>query len=271
MNIGFMYTIELLLPIYISTILSLLSAVFLLALYLKDNSIIDIVYGPTFALVAWVMIFYTNTKDIFPILISVCITLWALRLGARLLKKNWRKPEDQRYATWRREWKKRGSFYFIVRSYIQIFLLQGLIISIIGLPIVISIVYTDYVHPVLFILSMTIFVFGLMYESIADYQLDSFLKQKKLGKNTSELMTTGLFTYSRRPNYFGEITIWVGLSISVISTPIWWLAIFSPLTIWYIITFITGPMLEKIFLDTYPEKYKKYMETTNYLLPGPQK
>jgi len=80
-------------------------------------------------------------------------------------------------------------------------------------------------------------------------------------------MTRGLFSLSRRPNYFGETLIWWGLAIMVLPLPLGWIAISSPLLITYIVTKVTGPMLEDSFLEKYPEKYQHYMDTTSYFIP----
>ncbi len=84
-------------------------------------------------------------------------------------------------------------------------------------------------------------------------------------------MTTGLFRYSRRPNYFGETLIWWGLAIMVLPLPFGYLALISPIVITYIVTCVTGPMLEKIFLARNEAEYRAYMETTSYFIPLPPK
>ena len=80
-------------------------------------------------------------------------------------------------------------------------------------------------------------------------------------------MVTGLFRYARRPNYFGETLIWWGLAVIVLPLPFGYLGLISPLLITYIVTMVTGPMLEKIFLEKYPTEYRAYMDRTNYFIP----
>jgi steroid 5-alpha reductase family enzyme len=117
------------------------------------------------------------------------------------------------------------------------------------------------------LVGVCVFLFGITFESLADYQLDQFLARKRAGTEPTVLMTTGLFRYARRPNYFGETMIWWGLSIIVLPLPFGYLTLVSPLLITYIVTKVTGPMLEKIFLDKYPSEYREYMRTTNYFIP----
>ena len=254
-----------------AVIILFLTIIFILALIKKDNSIMDIAYGPTFTLAGWLTAFLTDSFNTLTVLLLICITLWSLRLSIRIGKKNWGKPEDVRYANWRSEWSKKSASYFILRSYFQIYVLQGLIISLVSMPIVLAIsTQLNSIHPVTYI-GVLLFIIGITLETVADYQLDTFIKKKKAGLTDEPLMKTGLFKYSRRPNYFGESTIWFGLACMVLPYTYGYLALISPILITYIVTKITGPMLEKIFLEQYPEEYTKYMKTTSYFIPLPPK
>jgi steroid 5-alpha reductase family enzyme len=248
----------------------LVTAIFFLAQILKDNSIIDIFYGPIFFIVSFLFLIITETDNLLSAIIVMCIGLWAVRLGGRLLIKNFGKPEDARYAKWRREWSAKGNWYFVLRSYLQINLLQGFVILLILLPFIISTTSDAYSIP--FVLAgALVYLFGLTYETTADVQLDNYLARKKAGTETAVLMTKGLFKYSRRPNYFGETLVWWGQAIMVLALPFGWLALISPLMITFTVVKLTGPLLENQFLEKYPEEYSHYMATTNYMIPGPKK
>lgn len=255
--------------LYLGSIFSVVTFLFLLALQLQNNSIMDIAYGPTFAIAALCLLFGTGQFSLLSITIVGAILLWALRLSLRIYRKNAGKPEDERYAAWRQAWMKRGKAYFVLRSYLQVFLLQGSVIAIVGSPALLAVIYAQDFSWWSVILGAAVFLFGLIYESVADWQLDRFIAQKRAGTIEDPLMRTGLFRYSRRPNYFGEATIWTGLAIMVLSVPVGYLAIVSPLLITYIVTRVTGPMLEAIFLEKYPEEYRRYMHRTNYFIPWP--
>lgn len=247
------------------------TTVFVVAQLRHDNSIMDIAYGPAFAWAALGAVTATAAwSAALPLLLIGCIGVWAARLAIRIGHKNWSKPEDPRYAAWRQTWEARGRLYFLLRSYLQINILQGIIIAIVLLPFVIALT----AHPLTVVwwsvwLGFCIYLLGLGIESIADYQLDQFLARKRAGTESATLMTTGLFRYSRRPNYFGETLIWWGLAIMVLPLPYGWLAIASPLLITFIVTRVTGPMLEEIFLQKYPEEYQAYMKKTSYFIPLP--
>lgn len=247
---------------------SLVTIVFFIAQWKRDNSVMDIAYGPLTALSAWGTLIVSETYTPLAVLIAVLMTLWAVRLGLRIGRKNWDKPEDARYAAWRTEWMKRGPGYFALRSYLQINLLQGLVVIIISLPFLIALSHGPALGDIFTIVGIIITLFGLLYESIADWQLDHFLARKRAGTESASIMTTGLFRYSRRPNYFGEALIWWGLACIAYPLAYGPLAFASPLLITYVVTRVTGPMLERLFLEKYPDAYRAYMARTNYFFPG---
>ncbi len=249
----------------------LVTLVFFFAQYKRDNSIMDIVYGPLFLVAGLGTLFLSGTTNPLSLIILTATALWSLRLGTRIYKKNNGHPEDARYAAWRTLWSERGQWYFMLRSYLQINLLQGFIICIVSLPFILSIAYGSVtpLHSGYTLLGLAIFLLGLGIESVADFQLDRFIARKKAGTETANLMTTGLFRYSRRPNYFGETLIWWGLALMVFPLPYGWLALISPITITYIVTKVTGPMLEKIFLERSGDEYRAYMKKTSYFIPLP--
>jgi len=245
--------------------------IFVVARIARDNSVMDIAYGPAFFVAAIIGAYVIGTDGMLPAVIIGCIGVWSFRLSSRIFRKNLGKPEDARYAKWRAEWMQNGRLYFLVRSYLQINLLQVALILIISAPAIWALAFPIAYNPWFVLVGFCVFVFGLTYETIADWQLDRFIAGKVAGTEEATLMTRGLFSLSRRPNYFGETLIWWGLTIMVLPLPYGWLAIISPLTITYIVTRITGPMLETAFLERYPEEYQHYMETTSYFIPWFQK
>lgn len=254
--------------IFGSILLIYVSTVFLISQIKRDNSIMDIAYGPSFFISALIMVLLLNITDILPLLVLGLTGVWATRLSIRIYRKNKGKPEDARYAAWRTEWQKRGQLYFVLRSFLQVNLLQGIIILIVSIPFILATTSSDSLNWIFVILGCLVFAIGLMVESISDYQLDQFLARKRAGTEPAVLMKTGLFRYARRPNYFGETLIWWGFAIMVLPLPFGYLGLLSPLMITYIVTKVTGPMLEKIFLEKYPTEYRTYMAETNYFIPG---
>ncbi len=241
--------------------------VYLYSITRRDMSVMDIAYGPLFALGAWGTIWISGHSTPLALLIATLMTLWAVRLGIRIGRKNYGKPEDARYAAWRTAWSARSRQYFLIRSYLQVNLFQGLIILVIAMPFLIAQSSDVTIGSWHTVLGIGVTLIGLLYETIADWQLDRFLARKRAGTETATLMTTGLFRFSRRPNYFGESLIWLGLAIIASPLPYGYLAFVSPLLITYIVTRVTGPMLERLFLEKYPEDYRDYISRTSYFIP----
>lgn len=259
------------LGIYFCLVIILATGMFILMQFKHDNSLIDIAYGPLFFISAGLALWLTDTTAILPICITLAIGLWAFRLARRIFLKNWGKAEDIRYKTWRQEWLKKGELYFIFRSYLQINVLQGILIVLISMPFIVALTFSADISWPFLIMGGVVFLTGLIIETVADIQLDNFLERKKAGSESAVILTTGLFHYSRRPNYFGETLIWWGLAITVLPLPYGYLGLIGPLTITYIVTKITGPMIENIFLTKYGGTYREYMRTTSSFIPFPPK
>lgn len=244
------------------------AGLFLLMQFKKDNSLIDIAYGPLFFTSACITLFLSKSDSVLSLIIIPIIAIWALRLAYRIGKKNWGRPEDVRYAAWRTEWMKKGNWYFLLRSFLQINFLQGLLIVLIAFPFVISLTANQFSWLFAFI-GAAVSLTGIALETTADKQIDNFISGKKTGTITEPFLAGGLFRYSRRPNYFGETLVWWGLSITVLPLPFGYLGLIGPITITYIVTVVTGPMLEKIFIEKYGAIYQDYMKITSYFIPLP--
>ena len=139
----------------------------------KDVSIVDTIYSLNFIGIAAAyqsQSEYTLTTT----LLSLSVTLWALRLMLHLGYKNWEQPEDHRYQRFRKNYGAERYWWF---SYLQVFMLQGLFVWIFALPIHVAYLNTQttLITP-LFYLGTALFTFGFLYESIADYQLVRFKK-----------------------------------------------------------------------------------------------
>lgn len=241
--------------------------VFIIARIFHDNSVMDIAYGPAFFMSTLGAAYLTSTTNVLPAVIIGCIGAWSVRLSSRIFRKNYGKPEDARYAKWRAQWMQKGRPYFLVRSYLQVNLLQIIIIFFVATPAIVALANPAAYDRQFLLAGFIVFVFGLAYETIADLQLDRFIARKQAGTEEATLMTQGLFSLSRRPNYFGETLVWWGLAIMVLPLPFGWIAIISPLLITYIVAKVTGPMLEEAFLERYPEAYQHYIATTSYFIP----
>ena len=116
-------------------------------------------------------------------------------------------------------------------------------------------------------LGLLVWLIGYYFEVVGDWQLDQF-KAKDTEKD--EVLNSGLWRYTRHPNYFGEVTMWWGIWLMVASLPLWYIALISPLVITYLLLFVSGvPMLEKKF-DGNPA-YEQYKIKTSKFFPLPPK
>ncbi len=234
----------------------LMNMMFFLAILKKDNSIIDIFWGLGFVVINAV-VFYYYPKDR-GMLLPLLVTIWGVRLSVYLFMRWLKKGEDWRYAAWRKEWGK--AFY--IRSYFQVFMLQGVFMLIVALPLL-QLKENAVSFSSIQVIATIVALFGWVYETIADGQLYQF---KKRPRNKGKVMKKGLWKYSRHPNYFGEIIFWWGIFMYTIPYANIGLSLISPITITILLMKVSGvPMLESKYKN-HPE-YQEYIQTTNALWP----
>lgn len=234
---------------------------FLVALLLKRNDIADIAWGLEPIMLALVLYLFVQPHAKTFVAVSVLVMLWGVRLATHIGKRAWNKSEeDARYAAWRNDWGK----WATIRSFFQIFLLQAVLSVLIAAPLFVS-AFAQRDVPWLAWIGIGVWYVGFMFETIGDYQLTAFLRAGKTG-----VMKSGLWKYTRHPNYFGEVTQWWGLWLIVLLLPYGWLAVISPIAITLLILGVSGiPMLEARYKgDT---AYEQYQQETNAFFPGPRK
>jgi steroid 5-alpha reductase family enzyme len=238
-----------------------MSCWFLIALWRKRNDVADVAWGLSFALVGWVTLLrnHTSTSTV-QWLVTILVTIWAIRLSAHIYLRNRGKTEDKRYAAWRADWGK----WFLPRSYLQVFLLQGALLLLISMPVIfINSLPTPSISPVWLVAGSLIWLLGFYFESVGDWQLTQFLKNPA---SRGKLMTSGLWAYTRHPNYFGEVTQWWGLWIIACGATSGWMTILGPITITFLILKISGiPMLERS-MQKHPD-WQTYATATPKFFP----
>ena len=239
------------------TLLGLYTLLFLLSVWLEDNSIADIFWGAGFVIITVMSLLMLKHAAISQLVLSALVVLWGVRLlmyiGRKKSRHSW---EDARYAKWRKSWK-----YFYTRSFFQVYLLQGFLMCLVATPIFMSnlSVKPDYN---LYITALWAFMAlaWLLYEIKAEKELWAFMKTKKKG----EILTTGLRKYSRYPQYFGESVFWFG--ICFIATQISIFAFFWWLVITILVRYVSWvPMLELRY--KWDTKYEKYSKNTPIFIP----
>lgn len=253
--------------IYINTAILLFvyfSIIFILAQIMKNNSIVDSFWGPGFFIVALSTFFQSKTKGLKSILILLLVTIWAFRLFTHITIRNWKKPEDYRYQNMRKKW---GNSFIKLKSYINVFILQGFLLYIIALPII-SVSNSQTQKLNLFnIFGLLIWIIGFYFEVVGDKQLKDF---KSKPENKGKIMQEGLWKYTRHPNYFGESTMWWGIFCIAIVNIRQIGLIISPILITILLLFVSGvPLLENKYKDR--EDFIEYSKKTNKFFPWFQK
>ena len=230
---------------------------FVISRILKRNDIADIMWGPGILLVGIVGFLFSD-GGVLSVLLLILMTIWGIRLGLRILLRNLKKKEDKRYVELASSWGR----WFVLRTYLQVFLLQGLLMIVVGYPALHLAVFGGDVSPLVYV-GFVVWLVGFLFEAIGDYQLDQFLGNKE---NKGRVMRYGLWKYTRHPNYFGEVTQWWGIFLVVVLVPWGFVAIISPLMITYLILYVSGiPMLEKAFDDN--EEFQEYKKKTSPFFP----
>ena len=231
---------------------------FVISLLIKRNDIADIAWGLGFVAIV-IFLFITQAPTLQSIIVYILTIIWGLRLAIHITLRSKGKPEDFRYKKWRNEWGK----YFVLRSYLQVYLLQGFFMWIISLPIiVVSMAKNQPICPFVLI-GCIIWLIGFAFESIGDYQLMLFIKQRQ---NKSDIMQTGLWKYTRHPNYFGEVLVWWGICIMVLPLEYGLWTIISPITISFLLLYVSGiPMLEAKYKHN--QAFQEYKKRTSAFFP----
>ena len=236
---------------------------FIISLVIRRNDIADVAWGTGIFIVALTS-YFTGEASTLALIVTLLAGLWGLRLTTRIFLRNSQKPEDFRYKKWRDDWGK----WFYIRSFLQVYLLQGLLMVVIGYIFIhLAVFGSEDNFGQLSIIGLVVWLVGYFFETVGDYQLDTFIKSKP---QKGSVLSTGLWQYSRHPNYFGEVTMWCGLWLMIATTPLSFVALISPLTITYLILKVSGiPMLEKSFADN--PNFQEYKKNTSAFFPLPSK
>ena len=244
------------------------SAMFLFCSLKKDNSHIDTWWGLSFVVPNLLILALRSRAghklDARTLAVNTLVTLWGARLAYHIAKRH--KEEDYRYADMRNRWRKLyGSFGFYLTVFIYIFMLQYFFSLVVNNgAMFISANSAGQALGLKDLIGLGIGYSGLLIESVADYQLRRHIENPDPKKG--KFCQTGLWQYSRHPNYFGEILVWWGVYIAGLSVPGGWAYIHSPLVITWLLRYFSGvPLLEKK-QSKHPE-WEAYAKKTPMLIP----
>jgi steroid 5-alpha reductase family enzyme len=225
----------------------------------KDASIVDIFWGLGFVLIAAISAgddAYAPRKA----LVGLLTALWGVRLAVHLVLRNRGKGEDARYKAMRRRWGVR----FDVISLVTVFVLQGVLMLIVSLPVQAAMrSATPQALTALDVIGAVVWAAGFVFETIGDLQLTRFKSKKS---NAKKVMDQGLWRYTRHPNYFGDCLVWWGLGLIALTTGAWW-SLVGPLVMTVLLLRVSGvALLERRMQRTRPA-YADYVARTSAFIP----
>ena len=242
-----------------------LTMLWLISLKIKDASIIDIYWGFGFVIMSWTgliinLFFNETTITSSQWLINIMVTIWGLRLSIHLAIRNLGKGEDLRYVKMR----ERASSNWRFLSYIRVFMFQGFLQMLLMTPIVLvhyypgqsGMSFLDY-------FGLLVWAIGFGIEAITDMQLTKF---RSNATNSNKILKTGLWRYSRHPNYFGDALQWFAFFIISLNSGYIW-GVIGPILMVFIFLKLTIGILEKSQTRKRPG-YEEYTKSTNVFFPG---
>jgi len=244
-------------------VMGMMTLLWLLSLKLNDASIVDIFWGMGCVLTCWVYLVLAQGYWPRKLLITALVTMWGLRLSLHLALRNIGKGEDFRYKKMREE---AGTSWWW-RSYLKVFGLQGVInwfISITFLATQIS--PTPARLTIVDVIGVLVWLIGFLFETIGDIQLTQFRSNPS---NKRKILNSGLWKYTRHPNYFGDAVAWWGYGILALGTftVFGFLSLVGPALMTFLLIRISGVvMLEKSLKEKYG--WDDYIRQTNAFFPG---
>jgi steroid 5-alpha reductase family enzyme len=253
-----------LLALNLSVVVLVMGALWWVSVRIRDVSIVDIAWGADGALIA-LLTFFFSSEGALPrrILLTGMVAIWGIRLALHIALRKRGMGEDFRYAAMREE----HGEAFPRRSLLTVFLFQAVLIWAITLPV--QVAQRARVPPGLTLLDFAglgLWLLGYLLEVTADRQLRRFLADPS---NRGRVLDSGLWRYSRHPNYFGESLMWWGIFLVAAATPWGWTTFFSPLLMTFFLLKVSGvPMLEEALAER-REGYREYRRRTSPFLPWP--
>lgn len=240
-----------------------MSLIFALSLHLRRLDIIDIAWGGAFIVIA-ISSLLLGGKGWLQLIVTLLVVIWGLRLSFYILKRFIRsKSEDPRYEEMRRQWK--GSL--AVNAYFRIFIVQAVLALLVSASVITINLSAETTFNGWVAAGVAIWITGFLFESIGDSQLRAHLADPK---NKAKLMTTGLWRYTRHPNYFGEAVQWWGIFVVALTVPFGWLTVIAPLIITVLLLFVSGvPLTEKRFEGR--PGWSDYKKRTSVFFPLPSR
>ncbi len=248
-------------------VLVMMVSLWALSLAIRDSSIADIFWGLGFIAIALFTASISEGLECRRTLVLVLVTVWGLRLALYIGWRNWG-AEDPRYARLRQHVESNGGNY-AWHSLRSIYLLQGFFMWLVSLVLIAAmIIDTPTKIGALAYIGAGIWLIGMIFETVGDLQLARFLGNDD---NAGKVLDTGLWRYTRHPNYFGEACVWLGFLLIAVENPLGWVGLISLATIYYALLGPTGKgLLERRMSKKRPD-FEDYKRRTSAFFPLPPK
>lgn len=237
-------------------------AMFLVAFRFQSDKLTDVSYAVTFITLA-IFAYIRSGQELYHTVLLIMIVLWGMRIGGFLLYRVIKNGKDARFDDMR------NKFFLFGRFWV----LQAITVWILMIPSLFA--FDSYgTGSLLITFGFAIWFIGLAIESLADMQKYRFSQNPK---NKGKWIEEGIWYYSRHPNYFGEILVWVGVYLFVVSAlPLnqALIGLISPIFIMTLLLFVSGiPLLEKSADKRWGSQkdYQRYKASTSVLVPLPKK
>jgi len=243
-----------------AAIMAMMTILWLISIKIKNVSIVDLFWGFGFVVAGFVYFIFTEGFQTRKILLMTMVAIWGLRLSIYLAWRNLGKGEDFRYRKFRKDYGE-NRYWWI--SFFQTFLLQGILMWLISVPLLGAQYYFRNTFGILDFIGVVLWIIGFVFEAGGDIQLARF---KADPANKGKVLNTGFWHYTRHPNYFGDAAVWFGYGFICLSAGGYWPILGSVLMTALIIKVSGVALLEKTLNETKPE-YKDYIEKTSAFIP----
>lgn len=228
---------------------------FIPAFIFQTEKFYDLTGSITYLTTVFTALYITDSGNISDYVIVSCVAIWAIRLGSFLFMRIHKAGEDRRF----RDIKPNFTRFFMTWT------LQGMWVSMCLLCVLTALSsYSGIIVNNIFYIGLMIFISGFIIEVLADHQKTVFRKNID---NKDKFISSGLWAYSRHPNYFGEILLWLGIAVMSFSSleGFQYFTLISPIFVYILLVYISGiRMLENQANKKWGhlDSYKEYLKNT---------
>lgn len=235
-----------------------------LQLRTRNAGLVDAIWAVTLGGLALVYAVLGDAPVVVRAVLALMGGTWGIRLGVHLFVRNWGKPEDWRYARFRKQWGAKADF-----NMFWFFQFQNIFTLLLSASAFLPLAYREGVPPfACLILAMLIWIASVVGEGIADRQMERFRGNPA---NKGQVCRDGLWRWSRHPNYFFECLHWVAYLPLAWGMDLWWVTLGAPLVMAFLLMKMSGvPLLEAEMMQRKPD-YAEYVRKTSALVPWPPK